>query len=116
LGGKSGDEYWKSRTNRKWEEKKSRENDGKWILRKKVKVRKFGFSRENAAENILQGEYQINSDTMLGNMISNEGMRENSNNLCIDDKVNIRNEWINPLVGCLQLYILLVLFEAKLYL
>jgi len=28
----------------------------------------------------------------LGNMISNEGMRENSNNLCIDDKVNITNE------------------------
>jgi len=29
---------------------------------------------------------------LLGNMISNEGMRENSNNLCIYDKVNIRNE------------------------
>jgi len=28
---------------------------------------------------------------MLGNMASMEGMRENSNNLSIDDKVNITN-------------------------
>jgi len=53
---------------------------------------------------------------LLGNMISNEGMRENSNNICIDDKVNITNEWIHPLMGWLQLYILLVLLEAILYL
>jgi len=42
-------------------------------------------------ENILQGEYQISSDTILGNMASMEGMRENSNNLSIDDKVNVTN-------------------------
>ena len=42
-----------------------------------------GISRENASENILQGGYQICSDTMLGNMTSMEGMRENSNNLSI---------------------------------
>ena len=53
---------------------------------------------------------------LLGNMISNKGMRENSNNLCIDDKVNITNEWVNPLMGWLQLYILLVLLGTKLYL
>lgn len=34
----------------------------------------------------LQGGYQIFSDTMLGNMAFMEGMRENSNNVCIDDK------------------------------
>lgn len=42
-------------------------------MRKRKKIEeKIKFSQENAAENILQGGYQICSDTMLGNMASME--------------------------------------------
>ena len=50
-------------------------NDQK-VGRKKRKLRKLDFLKENAAENILQGGYQVCSDTMLGNMASMEGKRE----------------------------------------
>jgi Tfp pilus assembly ATPase PilU len=41
---------------------------------------------------ILQGGYQSCKDTMLGNMISNEGMRENSKIISIDDKSEYYND------------------------
>jgi hypothetical protein len=43
---------------------------GEKRMEEKRKIEKIGFSQENAAENILQGGYQISSDTMLGNMAS----------------------------------------------
>jgi hypothetical protein len=51
---------------------------------KKYEGEKIIFSRENAAENILQGGYQICSDTMLRIMASMEKWRENYEKLCID--------------------------------
>ena len=66
-------EFFSSKKEDEWEKKEERDE-------------KIGFSRENAAENILQGGYQISSDTMLWNMVSMEGMRENSKKLSIDDK------------------------------
>lgn len=44
---------------------------------RKWKWENLDFLIENAAENIIQGGYQVSSDTMLGNMASMEEMREN---------------------------------------
>jgi hypothetical protein len=66
------------------------------------------FLKENAAENILQGGYQVCSDTMLGNMISKEGMRENSRLFLLMIKVNITNDEVIPLMRLLQVYILVL--------
>ena len=54
----------------------------------KLKMRKLNFLKK-MQQKILQGGYQISCDTLFGNMVSMEGMRENSNNLSIDDKMNI---------------------------
>jgi hypothetical protein len=51
---------------------------------RKMKIEKIKFSLENAAEKFVQGGYQPDSDTMLGNMTSMEEMREKLQTLCID--------------------------------
>ena len=38
--------------------------------RRNKRDEKIGFSQESTAKIILQGGYEIHSDTMLGNMIS----------------------------------------------
>jgi len=43
--------------------------------------------------------------SLLGNMISNEGMRENSRLFLLMIKVNITNDEVIPLMGLLQVYI-----------
>jgi hypothetical protein len=47
-----------------------KEKGKKSRIRKKNKIEKIIFSQENAAENTLQGGYQICSNTMLENMAS----------------------------------------------
>lgn len=42
----------------------------KIIARNKVKKRKLYFLKKMQRKNILQGGYQVSSDTILGNMIS----------------------------------------------
>jgi hypothetical protein len=68
----------KKNTIQKDEEEKNRENlifSRKWKGKKiegkgKKRMRKFNFLIKCSGKEILQGGYQICSDTMLGNMIS----------------------------------------------